>query len=203
MPNVVGNTKFQMAKTELYVPIKNADNNKLKELLGISFNRSIFWNEYKSKIQTITQAQNDNNFKRILLDSSYSGVNRLFAMGSSNNNDNSRVERDSHRKYSLPRVDIKDYNALIDGRNFYDQSINDELRKYDEVRNIMIGRGEDYETGSWLGYAYYKKDKLIACDLSKQKILDSDPKSIQQIELIFKLDNTNDNTAQILTALEK
>ena len=72
--------KFQITKTELYVPIvtlKTADNNKLNELLEASFNRPVFWNECKSKIETITQAQNDDNFKRILLDSSYSGVNRL------------------------------------------------------------------------------------------------------------------------------
>ena len=46
----------------------------------------------------------------------------------------------------LPRVEIKNYNVLIGGRSFYDQPIDDELRKYDEVRNTMIGRGEDYET---------------------------------------------------------
>ena len=69
----------------------------------------------------------------------------------------------------------------------------------------MTGRGEDYETGSLLDYDYYKKDyELIACDLSKQKMLDSDAKSIQQIEFIFKLDNAAaNNTAQILTVLEK
>ena len=93
---------------------------------------------------------------------------------------------------------------LIDGRTFYDQNVNDELRKYDEVRNIMNGRGEEYETGSLLDYSYYKKDyKLIACNLSEQKVLDSYPRAAQQIEFLFKLDNTNNNTAQILAVLEK
>ena len=54
-------------------------------------------------------------------------------MGFSNNAD--RIERDDHKRYFLPRVEIKDHNVLIDGINFYDQQINDELRKYDEVRN--------------------------------------------------------------------
>ena len=37
----------------------------------------------------------------------------------------------------------------------------------------------------------------------KKNLLDSDPKVIQQIEFIFKLDNTDNNTAQVLTLLEK
>ena len=59
-------TKFQITKTELHVPVvtlKTADNKKLSDLLGKEFKRSVFWNEYKRKIQTVTQAQNDNNFK--------------------------------------------------------------------------------------------------------------------------------------------
>ena len=44
----------------------------------------------------------------------------VLAFNSVNNGDN-KVERDSHRKYFLPRVDITNYNALINGRNFYDQ----------------------------------------------------------------------------------
>ena len=42
-----------------------------------------------------------------------------------------RVIRNSYRKYFVPRVDITSYNVLIDGRNFYDQPINDSIRKYD------------------------------------------------------------------------
>ena len=201
MSNVVGQTTFQIAKTQLYVSVvtlNTADNTKLNKLLETSFKRSVFWNEYKSKIQTVTQEQNDNNFIRILLDSSFQGVNRLFVMGFNNiDNDPNQGRRDDHRKYFLPRVEIKNCNVLIDGRNFSDQPINDELRKYDEVKNIMIGRGENYKTGSLLDYAYYK---LIACDLSKQKKLDSDPTAIQQIEFTYMLDTSvEDNTTGILT----
>ena len=65
---------------------------------------------------------------------------------------------------------------------------------------------ENYETGFLLDYDYYKKhDKLIACDLSKQEILDNNPRAAQQIDFIFKLNKTiaNGNTAQILAALGK
>ena len=95
-------------------------------------------------------------------------------MSFSNNAD--KIQRDSHRRYFLPRTEIKDYNVLIDVRNFYDQNIDDELKKYEELREIMIGN-ENYETGSLLDYAYYKEHyKLVACNLSKQKILESSPR---------------------------
>ena len=73
----------------------------------------------------------------------------------------------------------------------------------------MIGK-ENYETGSLLDYDYYKKEyNLVAYDLSKQKIFDSNRRISQQVEFIFKLDKTDaggdpvDKTAQILTVLEK
>ena len=62
-----------------------------------------------------------------MLDATYPGVNRLFVMGFSNN-DADRIDRDNHKKYFLPRTEIKDYHVLIDGRNVYDQNINGELK---------------------------------------------------------------------------
>ena len=89
-----------------------------------------------------------------------------------------RVERNGHRKYFLTRVDIKGYNVLTDGRNFYDQPISDELKKYEALRKIMSGN-EDYTTESSIHYAYYKDHyKLVACKLCKRKILDSDPTAV-------------------------
>ena len=67
----------------------------------------------------------------------------------------------------------------------------------------MTGRGENYTAGSLLDYDYWKnKYKLICCDLSKQKVLDSNPKASQKIEFVYKLDNNTVN-AQVLTVLEK
>ena len=115
-------------------------------------------------------------------------------------NGNKKVERDSHRKYFLPRVDITNYNVLIDGRNFYDQPINDQIKKYNEVRKVMTGKGDDYTIGSLLDHYYFLKHyQLIAVDLSKQKELDADPRAIQQIEFCGKL-GTN---SQVRTVLEK
>ena len=52
----------------------------------------------------------------------------------------------------------------------------------------MIGKGEDYATGSLLDFNYFDKHcKLVAVDLSKQKELDADPRAIQQIEFKYML----------------
>ena len=111
-----------------------------------------------------------------------------------------QVQRNSHRKYFLPRVDITNYNVLIDGRNVYDQSINDQIKKYDEIRKIATGKGDDYTTGCLLEYQYFKNhDQLIAVDLRKQKELDADPRAIQQIEF-YGILKTN---SRVCTVLEK
>ena len=72
----------------------------------------------------------------------------------------------------------------------YDQSINDSINQYDEIRKISTGQGDDCTTGCLLDFAYFvKKYRLIAADLNKQKALDADPKAIQQIIFNGKTDN--------------
>ena len=193
----------------MYVPVvtlNTEDNNKLNQLLDTEVKRKVYWNEYKSKIETIGQLLNNINYKRTLLDAKIPGVNRLFVMSFNNNAGNNQVLRNGHRKYFLPKVDIIDYNVLIDGRNFYDQNISDDFKKYEELRKVMTGRGGDYTTGSLLHYDYWKNNyKLICCDLRKQKVLDSNSKAKEQIEFVYKLDNNINpvNMVQILTVLEK
>ena len=52
----------------------------------------------------------------------------------------------------------------------------------------MIGKGEDNTTGSLFDFNYFDEHyKLVAVDLSKQKGLDADPRSIQQIEFKYML----------------
>ena len=95
--------------------------------------------------------------------------------------------RNRQRKYYLPRIDLNKY-VIIDGRNFYDNPIESDIEKYRELKKVMIGKGEDYTTGSLLDYNYFKKHyKLVPVDLSKQKELDADPRAIQQIELKYML----------------
>ena len=173
---------FQLTSTKLYVSVvtlSTKDNVNLTKLLDEGFKRSVYWNEYKSKIEA--KAADNNNVTKLPLDTSFQGVNGLFvlAFGNTENGVN-KVERDSHRKYFLPRVNITNYNVLIDGRNFYDQPINDQIKKYNEIRKIATGKGDDYTTGCLLDYQYFKGHyQLIAVDLSKQKQLDADPRAIQ------------------------
>ena len=92
--------------------------------------------------------------------------------------------RNGYQKYYLPRIDLKKYNVIIDGRNFYDNPVENNSEKYRELKKAMIGKGEDYTTGSLLDYNYFINHyKLIAVDLSKQKELDADPRAIQQTML--------------------
>ena len=66
----------------------------------------------------------NNNLLRILLDVFFQRVKRLFVLAFDiTDNDDKKVERDSHKKYFLPRVNITNFYILIDSRNFYDQSI--------------------------------------------------------------------------------
>ena len=106
-------------------------------------------------------------------------INYLFlpyANGANVTNEN------SYRRYFLPRIKITNYNIEIDGRNFYDQPINDSIKQYDEVRKISTGKGDDYTTGCLLDFDYFEKNqKIIAADLSKKKALDADSRAIQQI----------------------
>ena len=55
-----------------------------------------------------------------------------------------------------PNVEIKDYNATIDGQSFFDQPVKNNLRTYDSIQKIATGQGDDYTTGSLLDYIYFK-----------------------------------------------
>ena len=203
MSNIAEVTKLKITNTKLYVSIvtlSSKDNVKLVKLLEEGFKRPVYWNEYQTKIET--RNLGNNNFTRFPLDASFQGVRRLFVLAFNNttvnvpnnpiNNTNNRVLRNSHTKYFLPRVNITNYNVLIDGRNFYDQPINDLVKQYDEIRKTATGQGDDYTTGCLLDYQYFKDHyNLIAVDLSKQKELDAHSRAIQQIENFREIKRTS------------
>ena len=142
---------------------------------------------------------NEEKYIRKLLDSSYQGVKRLFVLAYDNTAGNDQVSIDSFKKYFLPRVKIENYNIEIDGRNFYDQPINDSIKQYDEIRKISTGQGDDYTTGCLLDFAYFEKNyRLIAADLSKQKNLGADLRAIQKIIFTSKIKVTTNNTSAII-----
>ena len=58
---------------------------------------------------------------------------------------------------------------MIDGQNFFNQPVEDNLRMYDNIWKVAIGRRDDYTTGCLLDYSYFNKYyKIIAIDLSKE-----------------------------------
>ena len=173
-----GNTVFIINDTKLYVPVvtlSKEDNKDFIEQQNKGFQRSIYWNEYKTK--EINENADANVFKYINLDPSFQGVNRLFVMAY--NRANAQPTRNGQQKYYLPRIDLEKYNVIIDGRNFYDNPIESDIEKYRELKKVMIGKGEDYTTGPLLDFNYFDKHyKLVAVDLSKQKELDADPRAM-------------------------
>ena len=69
---------------------------------------------------------------------------------------------------------------MIDGQNFFDQPVKNNLRILDKIWKIAIDQGNDYTNGCLLEYIYFKKYYLmIAIDLSNQQALDADSKSIK------------------------
>ena len=89
-------------------------------------------------------------------------------------------------RYYLPKVEVKDHNVKIDGRNFFHQPMNDDIKTYENIFKNTAGQGDDYITGYLSDYHFFKKKKfkLIAIDLSKQEVLDA----IQQINFTRSLD---------------
>ena len=76
--------------------------------------------------------------------------------------------RTSHSEYYFPKVEIKDYNVEIDGKNVFDQPINNNVKTYENIIKIATGQGDDYATGCLTDYPYFKENyKIIAIDLSK------------------------------------
>ena len=197
--------KFEITDAKLHVPIvtlSTKDSANLTKQLNEGFKRSVYWNSYETKPAKVIE-QGKNIYE--LLNASFQGVKRLFVLAyfiADGGNDEAGIK--SNKKYFLPRGEIKNYNVLIDGRNFYDQPINDIIKQYNEVRKVSTGYGDDYTTGCLLDYAYFKDNyKLIAVDLSKQKALDADPRAIQQIVfqgIVGREDNTK---IRLYTILEK
>ena len=186
-----GEAVFIINETKLYVPVvtlSKEDNKDFIEQQNKGLQKSIYWNEYKTK--EINEHADANVFKYINLDPSFQDVNRLFVMAY--NRANGQPTRNGPRKYYLPRISLDKYNVIIDGRNFYDNPIESDIEKYRELKKVMTGKGEDYTTGSLLDYNYFDKHyKLVAVDLSKQKELDADPRAIQQIKFKYMLETNS------------
>ena len=187
--SATGETKLKITDSKLYVPVvtlSTRDNAKLLQQLKSGFKRTINWNKYQSNPKTYAQ----NRYLNHLVVPSFQGVNRPFVLSFENEKD-----RTSPSNYYLPKVEIKDYNVMIDGKNLFDQPINSMTKTYENIRKTATGQGDDYTTGCLLDYSYFKDHyKMIAIDLSKQQALDADPRAIQQINFTANLDRAGNTT---------
>ena len=134
---------FTITETNLYVPVvtlSTQDNAKLLPQLKI-FKRTISWNKYLTKPELLAQNPNLNH----LIEPSFQGVNRLFVLAFEND-----AQRTNNKRYYIPNVEIKDYNVMNDGKNFFDQPVKNDKVTYKNIRKIATGRGDDYTTGCLL-----------------------------------------------------
>ena len=141
---------FAITDKKLYtavVALSTQDNIKLLQQLWSDFNRTINWNKYQSKIKEHSGKRRD-----FFIDPSLQEVNRLFVISFENRN-----VWQSDKRCLISTVEVKDYNIKIDGRNFFDQPVKNDLKTYDKVQKLRTGQGDDYLTGCLLDYPYFKK----------------------------------------------
>ena len=81
----------------------------------------------------------------------------MFVLAYDNTAGNNQVSVYSFKKYFLPRVKVKSYNIEIDGKKFYDQSINESIKQYGEVRKVLTGQVNNYTTCCLLDFVYFEK----------------------------------------------
>ena len=130
--NSTGEGKFAITETKLYVPVvtlSTKDNEKLLQQLKSGFKKTISWNKYESSIKTFAQKR----YLNYLINPSFQGVNRLFVLSFENEND-----RTSHSNFYLPKVEIKDYNVMADGKIFFDQPINSNLKRMKMLEKLLL-----------------------------------------------------------------
>ena len=165
---------------KLYIPVvtlSKDDEIKLLTNLRSGFKREIEWNKYRS--QTPMEATNNN--LNILIDPTFTNVNRLFLLAYQTVDD-----RQLFSQFYLPKVMVKDFSVIIDKLAFFDLPIKTEEEAYEKI--IDISRDNEYTSGNLLDYDYFKKYyKLIAIDLSKQQVLQENEDLIQQINFIGRL----------------
>ena len=169
------------ATFKLYFPVVtlSAENdNKLLEQLKTGFKRTIKWNKYR--LEMFNQTKNNN--LSYLIDPTFTNVNRLFVLSFEN-------YRTSFSKYYVPKVEIKDFNVLIDGKPFFEIPLKNKEEAYEQL--IEVSKNNDYATGNILDYECFKDHyRSIAIDLSKQIELENfDLK--QQINFIGRLEENN------------
>ena len=146
------------------------DNKKFLENIKPGFKRTISWNKYRSEITT----QPKNNNLDYLIDPIFININGLFVLSFKTGNDDPTRNsfddptRNSFDEYYMPLVEIKDFNALVDNKPFFDQPVKNKQEAYEKL--IEMSRNNDYTTVDLLDFSYHQNYyKLIGIDLSQER----------------------------------
>ena len=99
--------------------------------LKSGFKGTINWNKYHSKSEPLNAA---NPYLDFIINKSFQGVNRLFGLPF-----NALDNRTRHSGYYLPTAKVKDYNVMIDGKNFFDQPVKSFIKAYENIQKITNG----------------------------------------------------------------
>ena len=117
---------------------------KLLEKLKSVFKRTVKWNKDQSQISV----QSNNNNLNYLIDPTFTNVNRLFTLSFERIEENN-VKKDYRDSFShVPKVQIKDFNVLIDGKVFFDLPMKNEEEAYEKI--IERSNNNNYMTGNSL-----------------------------------------------------
>ena len=109
------------------------------------------------------------------------------------------TQRTRKKEYYLPNAEIKDYNVMVDVKNFFDQPMKENKVTYENIRKIATGQRDDYTTGCLLDYPYFKDSyKIMAVNLSKFAV---NSKAIQQTN--FRVDLNRIIIQESISFLEK
>ena len=133
---------FKIKDCKLYVPVVTLsakNDNKLLEELKKGFKRTIKWNKYRSEMSNQTK----NNNLNYLIDPTFPNVNRLFVLTFENEDD-----RISFSKYYIPKVEIRDFNMLSDGKPFFEIPVKNKEEAYEAI--IEMSKNNDYTKGNLL-----------------------------------------------------
>ena len=144
------NATFQITDTKLYVPVltlSKENDIKLLEKLKLGFKRTITWNKYR--LQMTVQPQNNN--LNYLINPTFMNVNRLFVLSFPRNNDTD--SRCSHSNYYVPKVEIKDFDVLIDGKSFFGLAVKNKEEAFEKI--IEMSNNNDCTTGNLLDFEYF------------------------------------------------
>ena len=112
---------FQITDTKLYVPVtlSTQNNNNLLEQLRTGFKRTIKWNKDRSEMTNQTKTNDLNH----LIDLTFTKINRLFVLSFENEED-----KIPFSKYYVPKVEIRDFNVLIDRKRVFDVPVKKQRR---------------------------------------------------------------------------